>query len=354
MRIGVISYHSSPLMPAGAGTSGGMNIFIARLYTELSRWFSVDIFTRGRERRVRMDNHLQVIHHEHPLNGFADAIIQEHEKNPYDVIHTHYWLSGLIGMQVSAGSGVPWVHSYHTIESFKHVTRDKTRIEIEMDILHKCDYILSPTRREAFNLTQIGSRTPVLTVPHGVETTRFRPSANGHNSLLFVGRVDPIKGLEVLMDALTLVDGDITLNVVGGASKDRSAYTNIRSYGRDMNINFKGRVPHERLAEHYGSAGIVVIPSYYESFGLVGLEAMASARPVIGFDDTGLVETVGSDAGILVGRNERNLARAISYLIRNKERRYELGINGRKKAVRYSWQAIADIYRSIYETIAKT
>jgi D-inositol-3-phosphate glycosyltransferase len=354
MRIGVISYHSSPLMPAGAGTSGGMNIFIARLYRELARWFPVDIFTYGRKGRVRIGNHLQVIHHEHTLEDFADDVIREHEKNPYSIVHTHYWLSGFIGMLVSKRIKVPWLHSYHTIESFKHITHDKTRIEIETAILKKCKYVISPTRREAFDLKQIEPRTPVLTIPHGVETETFRPSANGHNSLLFVGRVDPIKGLEVLIDALKLVGRDVRLNVIGGASKDRSSYESITSYGRNLRINFKGRVAHDRLVHHYRTAGIVVIPSYYESFGLVGLEAMASARPVIGFDDTGLVETVGSDAGILVSRNEHNLAHAISYLIHNKERRYELGLRGRDKAVRYSWRAIAGIYRKIYEAITKT
>jgi len=353
MRIGVISYHSSPLMPAGAGTSGGMNVFIDRLYRELARWFPVDIFTYGREGQVQIENRLRVIHHEHTLDDFAEAVIREHEKKPYSIIHTHYWVSGLIGMRVSNKTNVPWVHSYHTIESFKPMTHDKTRIEIETDILRKCDYVLSPTRREAFDLEKIESGTPVLTIPHGVDTRMFGPSANGHNTLLFVGRVDPIKGLEVLIDALRLVDRDVALNVIGGASKDRSAYVNIKSYAHNLKIDFKGRVAHERLIDHYATAGIVIIPSYYESFGLVGLEAMASARPVIGFDDTGLVETVGNDAGILVSRNEQNLARAIDFLIRNKEHRHELGLRGRNKALRYSWRAIASIYRRTYEAIAQ-
>lgn len=353
MRIGIISYHSSPLMPAGAGTSGGMNIFIARLYKELARWFPIDIFTCGKQGIVRIGKNLQVIHHDHTLDDFADAVIKEHQSKPYNLMHTHYWLSGLIGMRIHKKLGIPWVHSYHTIESFKHITRDKTRIEIEAEILKKCHYVLSPTRREAFDLGQITPRTRIVTIPHGVETQTFKPSPNGHDSLLFVGRVDPIKGLEVLIDALGLVDRDITLNVVGGAAKDRSAYVSLKSYGRNLQINFKGRVAHEHLVHHYSAAGIVVIPSYYESFGLVGLEAMASARPVIAFDDTGLLETVGNDAGILVSRNEKNLARAISYLIRNKEQRYELGLRGRKKAVTYDWRAIAAIYRKTYEAIAK-
>jgi D-inositol-3-phosphate glycosyltransferase len=194
----------------------------------------------------------------------------------------------------------------------------------------------------------------VLTIPHGVDTSIFGPSANGHKTLLFVGRVDPIKGLEVLIDALRLIDSDIALNVIGGASKDRSAYANIKSYAHDLKINFKGRVAHDQLIGHYATAGIVIIPSHYESFGLVGLEAMASARPVIGFDDTGLVETVGNDAGILVNRNEQNLARAIDFLIRNKDRRHELGLRGREKALHYSWRTIASIYRQAYEAIAQT
>ncbi|MCK4575644.1 glycosyltransferase, partial [candidate division WOR-3 bacterium] len=115
-----------------------------------------------------------------------------------------------------------------------------------------------------------------------------------------------------------------------------------------------GPVKHEELNRYYKEASILVVPSYYESFGLVALEAMASARPVIGFEDTGLSETVGKNAGILVKRSARNLGQAIDYLIDKQELCYTLGLNGRRKAIGFKWGSISREYLKTYEGIVKS
>ncbi len=354
MKICVVSFHTSPLAPAGSGKSGGMNILIANLYKHLAKSCKVDIYVYGDKEPQKLGKNVLIVYFKHrDFRDFAEAIIEQHHNHNYDILHTHYWLSGIIGMHIQKRIHIPWIHSFHTIERFKGVTQDKSRIEIENEIIRKCDFVMSPTYKETFDLHRLFPQTYIITIPHGVDTNRFRQSPNGHSTLLFVGRVDPIKGLDVLIDSLRLIKNRISLNIVGGPSKGEENYENMKSYAHDLKVNFIGRVKHENLAAYYQNAGIIVVPSYYESFGLVGLEAMASARPVIGFEDTGLSETIGKDAGILVKRNERNLVRAINYLFENQELRHKMGTTGRKKALNYSWQHIAERYFKTYEEIGK-
>lgn len=353
MKICVVSFHTSPLTPAGSGKSGGMNIFINNLYKRLAKYCKIDIYVYGNNGCVELGENIRVIYIDHDLSDFADAILNTHISKNYDIIHTHYWLSGIIGLLIRKKINIPWLHSFHTIEMFKRTIQDKQRIEIENEIIESCDFVVSPTRKEASEIKKLFPLSRIITIPHGVDTHTFHPSTDGHRTLLFVGRVDPIKGLDLLIDAIRLYNKDVKLNIVGGPSKGEDNYENIKSYASGLRINFTGRIKHNQLIEYYSKAAMVIVPSYYESFGLVGLEAMASARPVIGFKDTGLAETVGKDAGILVERSERKLARAITHLMECPELRYNIGLTGRKKALLYDWQNIARLYCDIYEEISK-
>ncbi|KPK69024.1 hypothetical protein AMJ87_11060 [candidate division WOR_3 bacterium SM23_60] len=354
MKICVVSYHSSPLEPIGAGRSGGMNVFTANLYARLARFCTIDIFTYGKSARVPLSGNVN-IHYIDKKNHvhFAEEIMQHHMLQRYDIIHTHYWLSGIIGLHLRKVSNIPWIHTFHTIETFKTIKKSKVRIEIEADIMRSCDIILSPTTKEKRALTKHAPRAQVIAIPHGVDTTRFTARVNGSSNLLYVGRIDPIKGLELLIDALRLLDNNLRLDIVGGPSQKQGDLESIKSYAKGMRISFSGPVSHDVLTHYYEHAAMVILPSYYESFGLVALEAMASARPVIGFEDTGLSETVGNRAGILVERNTRELARAIAFLIKNKTARHDLGNRGSKVVKNYDWSRIARVYLKTYEEIAK-
>ncbi len=354
MRIAVISYHSSPLEPVGFGKSGGMNICISHLYQALSQYFEIDIFTCGKRGQIRLGALLNVIHLPcENLRKFSDTVIEYCESRRYDIVHTHYWLSGVVGLLTRSHMNIPWVHSLHTVEMLKGVKKDHLRIKVEDEIIKSCDLIMSPTNKEAFSIREKYPHVRIITIPHGVDIQRFTPSLDGHSKLLYVGRIDPIKGLDLLIDSLRLLKRDIKLDIIGGPSKDKNNLESIKSYAENLPVNFLGPVKHEKLNRYYKEASILVVPSYYESFGLVALEAMASARPVIGFEDTGLAETVGADAGILVKRNEQNLAQAISYLIENKELRHRLGETGRKKALNFEWNGIAWKYLRVYEKISE-
>jgi D-inositol-3-phosphate glycosyltransferase len=352
MRICVVSYHSSPLEAVGSGKSGGMSIVLRSLYRHLARFADVDIFVRGDEQIVKMAPRVRVIPLQKPrARAFGEEILNYHDIHRYDLIHTHYWLSGIIGLQLNHLLKVPWLHTLHTVEILKAIPKDKARIEIEEEIIRSCDLVVSPTRQEAWAIKALYPDAKVIAVPHGVDTRQFRPSQDGHKNVLFVGRIDPIKGIHLLIDALRLVKQDINLTVVGGASKTAATLDEIKTYAADLPVDFVGKARHEELASYYKKAAMLVVPSFYESFGLVGLEAMASARPVVGFLHTGLRETVSDDAGLLVEMGVRNLAKAIDVLLRDNQLCRRLGNRGRAKALSYDWSNIAKKYKSIYERI---
>jgi D-inositol-3-phosphate glycosyltransferase len=354
MKICVISYHTSPLAPPGTGTSGGMNVYLAQLYERLSLFLSIDIFVHGRHKPTALNRNLRVITiPDHNHASFARRILDHHALSQYDLVHTHYWLSGMIGRTIRARTGIPWIHSFHTIEHLKGHIADQHRVEAEHEIIKRCDFIISPTQRERIEILKINPETRVLVIPHGVNTRAFTASRNGHKRLLFVGRITRIKGLDVLIDALRYLEHDTELTVVGGPAQDRDTFDSIRTYARGLPVNFVGAVPHEVLHDFYRSSSIVIMPSFYESFGLVALEAMSSARPVIGFQDTGLIETVGNTAGILVRRYERTLAQAIAHILHNDKIGMTLGVQARIRALQFDWQYVADTYRKTYETIGK-
>lgn len=354
MRICVVSYHTSPLTPAGTGLSGGMNVFIANLYKKLDRKVSVDIFVQGSLGQKQLAKNVCVKHIPHyDITEFAEALLHHHLHNPYTIVHTHYWLSGLVGLYLKTKTKIPWIHTFHTIERFKGIKQNKARIDMEDEIATKCDVIVSPTQKEAYYLHQLFPKTYNWVIPHGVDTNRFKPSPNGHNSVLFVGRIEPIKGLELLIEATRKINTDLELIIVGGPSKSKDDYRSLQSYALGQKAHFIGRVPYYQLNQVYSNAGMLVMPSYYESFGLAGLEAMACARPVICFHDTGLAETVNNQAGILVRRSVAHLARAINKLIHDHDLRHKLGIAAWKKARGYDWHHIAERYVRFYEKIEK-
>lgn len=354
MRICVVSYHSSPIEPAGVGRAGGMNVFTSSLYRLLGRFCEIDIFSYGKNGLTKIAPQVNIIHLDtKDLKNFAEEIISHHARQNYDLVHTHYWLSGITGLFLKRSIKKLWVHTFHTIEIFKSIEKDPVRVEIEEEIMRCSDLIISPTQKEASAIRTLYPDTNVITIPHGVDTNKFRAHPNGSSNLLYVGRIDPIKGLEFLIDALRILKGELRLDVIGGPSKRQVSLESIKSYAKGLRVNFLGRINHDELSDHYRTAAMVIIPSYYESFGLIALEAMASARPVIGFKDTGLLETVGDKAGILVKRNEYELARAVEYLLKNKNIRHKLGANGRKNVSDYRWEDIARHYFITYENIIK-
>ena len=354
MKICVISYHASPVASVGDGTSGGMSIYLSNLYKRISREAKVDIFCRGIKKGKKIGNCNLIYLNNLKMAEFTEEIMRFNAKKKYDILHSHYWLSGVIAKKVKkAFPFLPWVHSFHTIEALKKVTRNKLRIEMEQEIMRLCDFIISPTLKEKEWIKSLYPEVFVEVIPHGVSSRDFPFRKDGSRNVLFVGRVDPVKGIELLIESLKFIKGDFTLDIAGGPSKDISYYEDIKFLASEYPIRFLGKVPHKELYKLYQDSCMLVFPSYYESFGLVALEAMSCGRPVIGFFDTYLPLVIGGKAGVCTERSTREFARGINFLLNNTSKRYDFGRMARKRAVKYNWKETSRRYIEIYRKIKK-
>ncbi len=354
MKVCVISYHASPATSVGAGSSGGMSVYLSNLCKRISRDVEVDIFCRGIKKEKRVENCNLVYLNNISMAEFTEEIMRFHAKKRYNILHSHYWLSGVIANKIkSVFPSLPWVHSFHTIEALKKVTGDKLRIEKEREIMRLCDFIISPTLKEKEWIKKLCPKASVGVIPHGVCSHNFPFRKDGSRNMLFVGRVDPVKGIELLIESLRFIKGNFTLNIAGGPSKDISYYEDVKFMASRYPVRFLGKVPHKELYKLYQDSCMLVLPSYYESFGLVTLEAMSCGRPVIGFSDTYLSEVVGKKAGVFTNRNTRGLAGAINFLLNNTSKRYDFGKGARKRASAYSWKETSRRYIEIYGKIIK-
>ncbi len=354
IRVCVISYHSSPVESAGAGSSGGMSVFLSNLCKRISKNVEVDIFCRGIKKEKKVEKCNLIYINSVSMVEFTEKIMRFHAKKKYDILHSHYWLSGVVANKIkNVFPALPWIHSFHTIEALKKVTGDRVRIEIEKEIMRSCDFIISPTLKEKNWIKRLYPEVSVEVIPHGVSLNDFPFRKDGSRNILFVGRIDPVKGIELLIESLKFIKGDFTLNIAGGPSKDVSYYENIKTNTSRYPIRFFGKVPHKKLYELYQDSCMLVLPSYYESFGLVALEAMSCGRSVVGFFDTYLPEVIGNKAGVFTDRNTRELAGAINFLLNNASKRYYFGRFARQRALRYSWEKTSRRYIEIYRKIKK-
>jgi len=354
IKICIISYHASPVESVGAGSSGGMSVYLSNLCKRISNNVEVDIFCKGIKKEKKVENCNLIYINSVSMAEFTEEIIRFHARKRYDILHSHYWLSGVVANKIkNVFPALPWVHSFHTIEALKKITGDRVRIEAEREILCSCDFIISPTFEEKEWIKRLYPKASVLVIPHGVSLDDFPFRKDGSRNILFVGRIDPVKGIELLIESLKFVKGGFTLNIAGGPSKDISYYKDIKSNASGYPIRFLGKVPHKKLYKLYQDSCMLVLPSYYESFGLVALEAMSCGRAVVGFSDTYLSEVIGKKAGMLADRNTRELAGAVNFLLNNTSKRYDFGRVARQRALNYSWEKTSRRYIEIYRKIKK-
>lgn len=351
MKICALSFHCCPLSPIGGDGVGGMNVYLKELSTALAsdRNTEIDIFTRaqnpGLARIKRPLPNVRVIHipagpecfvNRKSLHGYLPEFVENLKgfiskgKKTYDVIYTHYWLSGLAGEYLKFSIDVPLVHTYHTLAFLKNrvssENEQKNRLLAERHLSIASDLIISSSSEEKRNLIgEYGiSSQKIKVVYPGVNQNLFYPSKNGtvyqesgfsedNQFLLYVGRVEPIKGLMTVIEALALLKKSgnplsekLKLIVIGGGKKGSELSQNIevkrtkaavKTFGLTENIVFLGSKGQKTLKSYYSAADVLVVPSLYESFGLVVVEAMACGTPV-------LVSNVGKMRSIVkVGKN---------------------------------------------------
>jgi len=398
-RVAVLSVHSSPLASPGVGDSGGMNVYIRALARELAaRGVESDLYTRAASPDdppvVEIEPGVRLLHLEAgPLEAvpkqvlprflcaFLCSLLRVGEAyGPYDVLHSHYWLSGWVARLARERWGAPVVHSFHTLGRVKNATlangdqpEPPTRLAGEERVVATADFLVAPTPTEARELVDLYGASPasVRIVPPGVDHARFRPGDRaaaraalgvraGH-VLAFVGRLQPLKGADVAVRALAALaashgQADVELLVVGGASgseearePERLAHL-ARQEGVAARVRFLPPQPHERLADVYRAADVVLVPSHSESFGLVALEAQACGTPVIAAQVGGLVHAIGDGTtGLLVpGHDPGAYASAVAWLLGNPRRLAAMGAAAARFAGAHGWDRTASRMLDIY------
>ncbi len=409
LRIAMLSYHTCPLATLGGKDTGGMNVYVRDLTCELGRLgVHVDVFTRSQDEHVPHVLHdlgfgNRVVHipagPEEPksksditkyIPEFAQGIIQfAAEKGiKYDVIHSHYWMSGLAAELLSdAWGGTPVVNMFHTLGEMKNrVARseseraDENRLNGERQVLRRADRIIVATLAEMTQLRFLyrADSRKMTVIPPGVDTSHFYPIPADeakqyiglkpeNRMVLFVGRIEPLKGVDTLIQAMACLDlqgihRPVHLAIIGGdvdvSPEDMSEeMSRLQKMCDDLCMGgmvlFLGKRGQDTLPYYYSAAEVVVMPSLYESFGMVALEAMACGTPVIASEVGGLGYLVQNGiTGYTIPDSEpETLCDKLSWLLGNTDLRNEMGRSAAEYAANYAWNKIASQVIDVYKEV---
>ncbi len=401
----MLSVHTSPLDPPGTGDAGGMNVYIVETARRLAdRGTEVEIFTRATSSEqppvVQLHPGVLVRHvTAGPFEGLAKddlpaqlcaftAGVQRAEARQepgyYDVVHSHYWLSGQVGWLVRDRWGVPLVHSAHTLAKVKNdsladgdVPEPRARLIGEEQVVAEAERLIASTAEEAGQLVDRYGADPrkVRTIAPGVDLDNFVPGsrASARNdlglrpevpTLLFVGRIQPLKAPDVVLRAAAAMRTDfpdLQVVVVGGPSGSLATPDWLsglaHTLGMQDTVRFVAAAPQPVLAAYYRAAEITVVPSYTESFGLVALESQACGTPVVAAAVGGLTTAVAdATSGLLVdGHDPEQWAKVLGDLLRSPSELDRLAGNARSQAELFSWDRTTDglviAYREAVEEV---
>ncbi|HEV2992912.1 MAG TPA: glycosyltransferase [Acidimicrobiia bacterium] len=397
-RVAMLSIHTSPLAQPGAGDGGGMNVYVRSLGEALARaGVGCDVLTRAEQRDqrgiVELEPGLRVVYLDagprrpvakHELVGLLDELVDaarahlECGRACYEALHANYWISGAVGHRLKHELDLPLAATFHTWARTKTaagVTDDPThRQVIEAEVLRCADVVVASTPDEAAALSAEpdADRDRVEIIPPGVDHALFSPSEpraarrrlglpTDRPLLLFVGRIQPLKGVDVAVRALAALRArDAELVVVGGPSgaDGPPEVARLRALAEDLGVTARVRwvrpVPHDRLADWYRAADVCLVPSRSESFGLVALEAAACGTPVVAANVGGLRTLVDHDeSGFLVdGRDPDEYAAPIQALLDAPGRAAAMGSRAAARAGRYTWSIAAARLRRLYADLA--
>jgi len=397
----MLSLHTSPMAALGGRETGGMNVYVREVASQLGeRGVLVDIFTRRLDpslpavtviapavRLVQVDAGPAALVEKEDLPAFVDPFaaaleaFRAAEGITYDLIHSHYWLSAAAGDTLAAWWDVPHAAMFHTLGDVKLRARasereSEVRLETERHLVHALDRVVAATEHERRLLRQIYRVPPssVAVIPLGVDLDQFSPiGAEGRGAvrrrlglpederiILAVGRIEPLKGLDVLIQSLSAMSNRerVGLYIIGGDERARPELDRLeaiaRAFGVQEHVYFLGSRPHEDLPDYYRAADVVAVPSFYESFGLVAVEAMASGVPVVASRVGGLASTVvdGRTGYLIAWRCPEPFAEKFDLLFANEELRRALGAAARRRMEEsYSWGGVADAIAALYEEL---
>lgn len=396
-RIAVLSMHTSPLAPLGGAATGGMNVYIHEVSERLATSDrAIDVFTRRESaaapaamefapgaRLIQIEAGPVAVVPKAELIEFAAEFaagveaFRAAEAITYDLVHSHYWLSAVAGERLVADWCVPHIAMFHTLGEVKLRARASEheppeRLEAERHLVHSVDRVVAATDYEQRLLRQIYGvpRSRVEVIPLGVDPERFCPGsreaaraelglADDAQVVLAVGRIEPLKGLDILIRAAAQVTerSRLQLLIVGGDEAARPEFDRLSAIAAEVGVRdlvrFAGAVGHEALPDYYRAADVVVMPSFSESFGLVAVEAMASGVPVIASRVGGLASTVadGRTGYLVPWRCPEPFAEKIELLLRNRPLRDALGAAGVVRMRDFSWESVADRLVALYDEL---
>ncbi|MBI4296521.1 MAG: glycosyltransferase [Chloroflexi bacterium] len=383
LRLALLSVHSCPVGHLGGKDTGGMNVYVRELARELGKQgHLVDVYTRIHDRSdsqiVPLGENARLVHLKAGalnldklaiyayLPEFACNVEHFRKSNDlrYDMVFSHYWLSGWVGKTLCDWWGIPHMTMFHTIGAIKNTLglgedEPELRVETEKYLANNCQRIIAATEYEKQQLSMCygASGDAVSVVPCGVNLSLFQPidrrRARQHLGLdngkivLFVGRIETLKGIDSLVRAVSLLKTtDVSLVIIGGDARSRKEIGSLKKLASDLGIanrvDFLGLVKQEKLPYFYSAADVCVVPSRYESFGLVALEALACGTPVVS-TRVGDIENIIQPGltGYVVDKNspEQLAVKIADQLANSKEDCIELA---RSSVARFGWSNIAD------------
>ena len=394
MRIAMVSEHASPLATLGGVDAGGQNVHVAALATELARQGAeVVVHTRRDDpdlpRRVELAPGVVVDHVDagppEPvpkdellpyMGAFADDLSAQWRADRPEVVHAHFWTSGLAAVDAARPLGVPVVQTFHALGVVRRRyqgekdTSPPERLELERDLLRRVDHVVATCSDEVFELVRLGaSHGRVTAIPCGVDLDVFTPEGRrcrrrpGMRRLLSLGRLVERKGVGNAISALAHVP-DAELVVAGGPPREalgddpeaRRLLGLAREAGVEQRVDLRGRVGRADVAALLRSSDAVVCVPWYEPFGIVPLEAMACGVPVVAAAVGGMVDTVvdGVTGVHVPPRDPERLAEALRSLLADEERRAAFGAAGVERARRrYGWPRVAAATLDVYARVAE-
>jgi len=401
LHIAMISVHSSPVGKLGTQDTGGMSVYVRELARQLGlRGHRVDIFTRAVEdgqadnpsklsENVRLvplavgaAGHAPKTALYPYLSSFFDALDRFRSQNAaaYDLIHSHYWLSGQVGAWARKAWGAPHITTFHTLGEVKHRvcgagSEPDVRMAVERELSDTCDRILMTSAREKNNLLRYypARDETIAVVPCGVNLDLFRPldksqarrrigAAMDEAVALYVGRFAPEKGLERLLKAVACLKSLLRLRLIivggdGNGDPDHQRMLQISHvYGLSERVTFMGRIDQGDLPVFYSAADMLVVPSAYESFGMVALESLACGTPVVA-TRVGAMEEVLRDRD--TGRlspdlKPESLAAAMNRMLSGRGPQPVAPEAIRRTVLRYGWSRVAAEVLKVYRSSVKS
>jgi D-inositol-3-phosphate glycosyltransferase len=405
-RIAVLCAHTSPLASLGGSKTGGMNVYVREFAKEMGRrGVQIDVFTRRGDSDAPDVDHslgdnvrvvyvsagpplpldpMSVYPHLSQFTAGVIAFATRHALN-YDLIYSHYWLSGWVAQKLKEVWHVPFVHMFHTLGHMKHrigagkMLLPDVRIATETQIVNWASRIIAATPAEHNQLLWLyrADRRKIAIIPPGVDVEHFQPVSaiearrrlgldEKCDVLLFVGRIEPLKAVDTILEAVDLINREqhdwlecVNVAVIGGDPNNPNDHELLRlqHLAKELNledvVKFLGAKDHKLLPLYYAAATTVIMPSDYESFGMVALESMASGTPVIATEVGGLAFLVhDQQTGFLVpSRDPAALAGGIIALLSDPEKRELLGRNAIALAQQYTWTIIVDRLVELFEDV---